>query len=548
MNDTLSWRRDLLLLFVVIGLFFAIGLGARPYLAPSEARYIELPRQMLATGDFLTPRINGVPYFEKPPLFYWLQAAVLGLFGMGEFSGRIVTALLTTLTCLITYACARMLYGRATGLLSATILATCVLGYSLSRIAVLDVSVTLFITATLACFIAAQKNPRFYIIMYIASALAMMSKGLIGIVIPGMVIGAWIVCTRRWTVLKEARLFTGLIIFGLIAAPWHIMMAQKHPDFLNFYFIHEHFTRYLTDEHKRNQPWWFFIGVTIAGLLPWVGLLPGALKQLKWKTDPNALFLLLWALLPFLFFSASHSKLASYIFPIFPPLVIMMGHYVSRVWSGDVGSKTLCINIIGMVLLFGICAAAYPFLPALPGKAGKAMAVLPPIPLPMLLPVLLVLVALLASVVRNRPARHLIVMLAFFGATLGISANYIGGLLDQTSIKPLVEAMPPLHDDDMVVAYDSYWQDLPVYLGRNVTIAGWTGELSFGTEHYPETHAWMIDDAEFWQRCAAAPHEVYVFMTRDTYNTLLLAKFPGGCPLHLLGGVGKTVLLQKDRS
>jgi len=270
-NSRGLWRYDLAMLGVAILSYFCIGLGAHPYIIPSEARYIEIPRQMLSTGDWLTPRINGVPYFEKPPLFYWMQAAAIKLFGTDEWAGRIVTAILTTLTCLITYATGRMLYGRTAGILAAMVLTTSLMGYGLAHVAMLDVPVSLFITACLACFLAAQQTGRrhFYLLMYAASALAMLSKGLIGIVIPGMVIGAWIALTGQWKIIREARLIVGTLIFLTIAAPWHLLMAEHHPDFLNFYFIHEHFTRYLTDEHKRTAPWWFFIAVTAVGLLPW---------------------------------------------------------------------------------------------------------------------------------------------------------------------------------------------------------------------------------------------------------------------------------------
>src|SRR4051812_4516136 len=170
-------RRDVWLLALAIGLLFCIGLGARPYLTPSEARYIEIPRQMLATNDWLTPRINGVPYFEKPPLFYWLQAAAMHLFGDGEAAGRLVTLLLDAAACLLAYATGRMLYGRRAGLLAAAVLATSLLGYGLSRVAMLDVPVSLFITACLVSFLAAQRSSNddakrdLYLLMYVASAL-----------------------------------------------------------------------------------------------------------------------------------------------------------------------------------------------------------------------------------------------------------------------------------------------------------------------------------------------------------------------------------------
>src|SRR5262249_44548731 len=152
-----------------------------------------------------------------------------------------------------------------------------------------DVPVSLFMTACIACFLAAQQMqdaPRkrnFYYLMYAASALAVMSKGLIGMVIPGLVIGVWVAVTRRSQIIGEARLFTGLIIVLAIAAPWHMLMQEHHPAFFDFYFINEHFTRYLTDSHKRVEPWWFFIAITPAGLLPWVGVLPAALRQMQRK-------------------------------------------------------------------------------------------------------------------------------------------------------------------------------------------------------------------------------------------------------------------------
>jgi len=551
----MSWQRDTILLFLAIGLFFCIGLAARPYLTPSEARYIEIPLQMLATGDWLTPRLNGVPYFEKPPLFYWMQASVMQWFGSGEFAGRIVTAVLATFTCLVTYATARLLYGRLSGLLAAGVLATCVLGYGLSRIAMPDMPVSLFLTCCVACFLAAQhaidKTTRrnFYLLMYVAAALAVMSKGLIGIVIPGMVIGAWIIITKRWYILKEARLFTGLIIVFAITAPWHVLMAGKHPDFLNFYFIHEHFTRYLTDEHKRNQPWWFFIAIAPAGLLPWTFVTPHALRGLlttrgmPQQVRHDNLFLLLWIFLPLVFFSTSHSKLVGYIFPIFPPLAILLGHYVGECWKGRVTANALRLNIYFIAVLFA-SALFFNHLAPLHDDELKQIITSGGL-LPMTIPVVIALTLLLFATLIRRPAPVLIGMLAAFAMVTDISVNYIAATLDRSSVKPLAAMVNErLRPEDMVVAYDTYFQDLPVYLNRNVTVAGWTGELGFGVEHYPETRDWMISTDEFWQRCASFPQNIYVFMKKDTFDGMTLP--PDSCRLHAIATYGKNMLLEKE--
>ena len=546
-NPQGSYRRDALLLFIAIGIFFCIGLGVRPYLTPSEARYIELPRQMLATHDWLTPRINGVPYFEKPPLFYWMQAVVLQSFGMEEFAGRFATALLSTLTCLVTYATGRMLYGRPSGLLAAAVLATSLMGYGLSRVATLDVPVSFFITVCLSCFMAAQQTENakhkrsLYLLMYAASALAVMTKGLIGIVIPGLVIGVWIAMQGRWRLLKEVHLLKGLLLFLLITAPWHVLMARAHPDFLNFYFIHEHFTRYLTDEHKRTAPWWFFIAVTCVGLLPWLGLLPGALRRLNWK-KPEHLFLLLWIVLPLLFFSTSHSKLIPYIFPIFPPLCIIIGEKLAQLWGKLLPSKSLRVDIALVIFIFGATLLTIQISPLLPGKLGdKITAVTSIVPFDSLAPVMIGLLWLGFHILRPCPAWQLILSLMGFGMVSGFTANYLAVSLDKATVKPLaIPLAERLKPGDMVVSYGSYWQDLPVYLQQNITVAGWTGELSFGVEHYPNTQEWMISTDEFWQRCAAAKHNVYVF----THDHNLSSEI--GCRLQPIASYGNTVLMKKE--
>ena len=573
-NDTKNWHRDLLILFLLIGSFFCIGLGARPYITPSEARYIEIPRQMLATGDFLTPHINGVQYFEKPPLFYWLQAFFLS-FGDSEFFGRIATTLVVTLTCLVTYATGRLLYGRNAGLLATGALATSVMGYGLSRVAMLDAPVTLFLTCSIASFIAAQKTgqKKFYYFMYAAAALAVMTKGLIGIVIPAMVIGSWIIFTKNWKILKEARLFTGTLLFLAIAAPWHILMAMKHPEFLDFYFIHEHFTRFLSDEHKRTAPWWLFIAVTLAGAMPWILLLTpflywryiisllslfsGYWYSEEYKASDDAtygkkqtadldlfcanilnknftLFLNLWIFLPLIFFSASHSKLIPYIFPIFPPIFIFIGKQLADWWEMPIAPKQLKINTtVIFTLTWGGCFIAL--------IAAKSFTIL----LYGFVPALLVAIVLFAKPITNKTsAKNLIIWIMVFGAALGLTANYIAPQFDKRTIKSLIETLKPqLQTDDLVVAYNSYWQDLPVYLNRNVTIAGWTGELSFGTQHTPNAKDWMISTDEFWKKCAEAKTNVYVFMNDGDHKNI---KPHTGCELRELSRYGKTILLKKD--
>ncbi len=415
---------------------------------------------------------------------------------------------------------------------------------------------TLFITLTLATFLAAQyrsgKRQRiFYLSMFAAAALAMMTKGLIGIAIPGLGIGVWMLLTQQWNILKQVPWISGIALFLLIAAPWHVLMAMKHPDFLSFYFIHEHFTRYLTDEHKRTAPWWFFIAITAVGLLPWTGLLPAGFRNLRakiWplaKAEPTALFLTLWIVLPLVFFSCSHSKLVPYIFPIFPPLAIVLGNILAQLWEGKLADKSLRLAMFFTVAVFALAIAASRLAVHLPGKAGLKLMPLAHISAFALFPLIIAVVALLYAIISRCLPRTSILMLMGFGAVASLSVNFIAADLDEASVKPLVQGLlPHLKDDDMVVAYHTYWQDLPVYLNRNVTVVDWTGELGFGVEHYPETKQWMIGDDEFWKRCAATKH-VFVFMSEEAAAAF---KPPHSCTLQPMGEYGverKTVLMGK---
>jgi 4-amino-4-deoxy-L-arabinose transferase-like glycosyltransferase len=544
-----GWRDDLILLPVILLLFFSMGLSARPYMAPSEARYIEIPRQMVETGDWLTPHINGVPYFEKPPLFYWMQASIMQIGGLGEFSGRTATVILTTLTCLLAYGTARMLYGRLSGLFAASVLATCLLGYGLSRIALLDVPVTFFITACMACFLGAghAQGPRqrnLYWLMYATSALAVLCKGLIGMVLPGLIIGLWIALTRHWALLRQTRIASGTLLFLAIVTPWHLLMAREHPDFLNFYFIHEHWTRFISDGHRRTAPWWFFLAVAGAGFLPWTGLLPAILRRLKgngWQQlrhHPEDLLMALWVMVPLVFFSLSQSKLASYIFVIFPPLAILAGRTLHELWEGQLPVRILR-RMAGLFMAFlALVPAAW--------QAWQDRLSLPPFQPFLFLPFFIPLLVLAYVLCFRRSAQAHIATLALAGAGLGISINNSAAGFDMSGIRPLAYMLAPrLAPGDMVVTYREYWQDLPVYLDRNVTVVDWQGELEHGIRQAPETKEWMLSGEEFQKRCASHRQEIFMLVRVEIFNTM---DMPPTCRFNPLAVFGKSMLAKRMKT
>lgn len=369
-----GWLRDLLLLLVVMGIPFLQYLGRLPLIDPDEGRYAQIPREMLERGDLITPTLNHVLYFEKPPLLYWINALSLKLFGLNEFAARLPSALCGLLTVLITYLVARKLYERRTALLAAVILGTST-GFVLqSRIILTDMLLTCCLTAALGAFIvAAQRegrrgSPLPWYLFYLFSALAVLTKGLIGIVFPAGIIFFYLLLGNRWHLLGLMRSKSGTLLFLAVAAPWFVAVSQRNPDFARFFFIHEHFERFTSTVHGRYQPFWFFVPVLAGTMLPWSFFIPGALGK-AWRErvrqeGGGGMFLLIWIVLIFLFFSKSSSKLIPYLLPIFPPLAILIAHRINGVLEGrGNGIRPSLIGLGSILVILGAAALAYAGLP-----------------------------------------------------------------------------------------------------------------------------------------------------------------------------------------
>jgi 4-amino-4-deoxy-L-arabinose transferase-like glycosyltransferase len=519
--------RDIVILTVLISVFFGFMIGNRPLSIPDEGRYVEIPREMVETGNYLTPRLNGVKYFEKPVLFYWFEALSIRLFGLHEATLRFWPAFFALFGCISVYIAGRRLFGRRAGLAAAIVLATGILYYSMSRAIILDMPVTAFLTAALISFLIGMHEVsgirrRFFLwSFYVFCALAVLTKGLIGIVIPGMIIGAWIIILGEWRVLRTMYLPSGIALFLLIAAPWHVLVIRANPEFFHFYFIQEHFLRYLTKMHGRYHPAWYFIPIILVGLFPWSSFLMQAIRHnlpATWRErheHRDALFLMLWAGLVFLFFSASDSKLAPYILPVFPPLSILIGRYLAEAWdSKEFPGLRLGYHILLTAAL--LLAGAFLVAPYVaPAENVQALGVYS-----YLIAITLAVGAGSAWVLtRYRGFLPSFIAIVAMSVLFLLEVNAAAPRVETKSIKQLAATLKPLlKPGDEVASYSTYYQDLPVYLEKRIIVVDWKGELEFGTQ-VEDTTRWMMEADAYWKRWQG-PETLYMITSKDTYNSL----------------------------
>jgi 4-amino-4-deoxy-L-arabinose transferase-like glycosyltransferase len=521
--------RDTLLLLLTLSLLFGFALGSRALWEPDEGRYAEVPREMVVTGDYVTPRLNGVKYFEKPPLFYWLEAGAIKALGANEWSLRLWPALFAILGCLAVYGAGRRFYDRRTGVLAAAVLATNPLYYELGRTVTLDMAVGVMITLALLAFLTGVEQPpgrdrRIYMwACYVFAAFATLTKGLIGFVLPALVIGAWIAAMGEWRQMKKLYLVSGTVLFLVIAVPWHVAVAWVNPEFSYFYFVHEHFLRYLTRVHHRYEPIWFFVPVLLLGLYPWTAFLAQSVKAnlpASWAQRhrySREVFFLLWTALVFAFFSFSSSKLVPYILPLLPPLALLIARYLAYMWEQrqDMRVRTGFWILFVLGVSGGVALALTPHF----APHQKVIAALGWY-------VYALAAALLLGAIAPFVASRLYGLSAGLSAIVVTSVLFLGTLtlalpqLDsERSVKPLAMALKSrLRPGDEVMTYRAYYQDLPFYLGRLVTVAKWKGELAFGTT-VEDTSPWIIDEATAWQRLRG-PQTVYVVTERTNLDDL----------------------------
>ena len=355
---------------LLAALWLSFTAWMRPLMLPDEGRYVGVAWEMLRSGHWLVPTLDGLPFFHKPPLFYWITAGSMSVFGLNEWAARAAPLVGAMAAAVALFLFARRWAGIAAARLSLLVLLTQPLFFAAAQFSNLDMLVAGCIAATVLSFAGAVLGMRqgeasrgALAAGYAFAALGLLAKGLIGIVLPGLILVAWLIALRRPRALLSLLWLPGLVLFCAIGAPWFVAMQQRFPDFTHYFFVVQHFQRYTQAGFNNASPSWFYLAVLPVAILPWLPWLPAAVRRGYWN-DPQQgavrQLMWLWLVLVTLFFSLPQSKLIGYILPVTVPLAFLIGDASVAIWTASVrkrrllalsavGAAAVCVALIGGV-------------------------------------------------------------------------------------------------------------------------------------------------------------------------------------------------------
>lgn len=339
---------------LLAALSFFAGLGRGAITDSDEAFYAEAAREMVESGDWLTPHYNYEPRFQKPALYYWVTAAIYLVVGPSELAARLWSALAALGLVLVTAACGRRWFDEDIGLLAGAITATNFGYFALARMALPDLPLTFFITlsiyAALVATLDRERHPRrWLLIAAAAAALGFLTKGPVAVILPVLVVVPVLLIERRSLNVTAGDVVMALIVFLAIAIPWYAAMWIRHGNaYVEGFFVGDNYERFVTDRFNDRRPWWFYFPVLAGGLLPWTPLavvwLAPLLHFLTLRRDVGTLDLrlLLWAVLPLVFYAVSVGQQPRYVLPVLPPVALLLAGSVverTRDWRSLDGAR-----------------------------------------------------------------------------------------------------------------------------------------------------------------------------------------------------------------
>ena len=515
--------------WLILAIAWFATVQVRPMFDPDEGRYAEIPREMAVTGDWLTPRFDGLKYFEKPPLQYWATAAAYTVFGEHEWTSRLWTVALAFACLPMVFGWTRRLYGQGAAL--AAVVALCVSPYFgiVGHLNLLDAAFSFWLTGAVFAFTLAQSSAagsrderRWMLIAWLAAALAVLSKGIVVGVLAGATLVLYSVIERDSRPWKRLHAALGVPLFLLVGAPWFIAVSVRNPDFPEFFFVHEHFARFLTTVHQRVEPWWFFLPLLLLGVFPWGLASIRALVHAWRESGPTPefkplRFLLIFSVFTLVFFSMSGSKLAPYIQPMFPPLAVIVGAYAAERVTFMRNTAVITASLvafvgIGLLIFSAVHNSFIPQAAILWTAVGIAFMV----------------VAVVMTWARQRPGEVVPAGDSFAGrsvapavaiAAAGAFAwqaflTALGLVPPARSARELVaEAQLYVHPQTALYSIGQYRETISPYLRRTLTVVDFEGELHFGLAAEPGKQ--MATVADFVSRWDSSTDAVAFFGPKE---------------------------------
>jgi len=550
--SALPSRAVLWVVFAAIVVLWFANLGTRALVHPDEGRYAEIAREMAETGDWVTPRLNGLKYFEKPPLQYWATAAAFRAFGVHEWTARLWPALTGLLAVVAIGIAGRALGGTAHGVVAAIALAGTLWHAGMAQILTLDAGLAFFLALAFSAFVIAQRpgtgprtRRRWMWVVWVAMAGATLSKGPIGLALPAGALVVYSLLNRDINVWCRLHLASGSALYLILVAPWFIAVARANDEFLSFFFVHEHLQRFLTEEHQRTGPWYYYLPLALAGSLPWLVVLAVGGKD-AWRdggTSPGVFswrrLSLAWAGFVLVFFSLSGSKLPSYILPMFAPLALVAADLVLTLRARTLNRLSLpgamLASVVAIALLVGydrivlrladgpqpveILAAYGPWLKAamLVAAAGSVAAVF------------LFRRAEAAPVARFWGASSLALstLVAVVLAVAGFEA--FSPTRSTSAILRTAQAAAPFAPGAPFYQIAMYDQTVPFYLGRTTTLVAFRDELALGIDaeparQIPSVPEWVVRWRERADGYAMMPPAEFAQLAADGLPMRVLAR------------------------
>jgi 4-amino-4-deoxy-L-arabinose transferase-like glycosyltransferase len=516
-------RTALSLLVVVFVLLSLLVLNLRTLVPPDEGRYAEMAREMLLGGDWVTTRLNGIKYFEKPPLHTWMSAISFAVFGIGEWQARLWNGVCGIFGVLMVSYTGRRLFGGRAGLYAAMVLGSMLFWAAASQFNSLDLPVAATMALSLCALLIAQQDDagtvqrrRWMLVCWAGMALSLLAKGLIGVVLPGGVLLGYALLSGDRGIWRRLHPLAGLALFLLLSLPWFLLVAARNPEQPQFFFIHEHWDRFFLKTHHREGPWYYFLVLLLPATMPWLAMLPASLAAARKRVQGDfqaPLLLLVWIGFILLFFSYSSSKLPGYMLPVLPAMALLAGAYLER------ASRKAALAPAVLLVMVGIAGlACMPLIGAVNKvwlAAGFAAATI---------------CGAAAGIAEWRGQRAGTVLLAALGGWLLTQ-------LGMTCYEPLgrhqagrdaaLAIRAELKEDTPLYSVGTYEQSMTFYMAHTVIPVDYRGELDFGLRQEPWRSVANVEEFYTrWMTSAGRGVPQYAIIREDLYRAMRLRGLP----------------------